>query len=223
MHNPRKLKRIVLFALVVLSASGCASIKTKQLHRAADGKFTPTCSSPSTRGVPCKFKVETGVRAVITETLFIDPATGQTLAPSTRIYEVSTEKVYSDQVFMVHIPRPLAGTLDLTGNDGGYTFNSDGYLTKIGGSIEDKTIEDITDILGSNSLGGFLKKTSAADVGGTKLQEIKRTIAMREFSLASPTWHLELNDWLTQFQACHITCNQGCQAEVNGNPSVLSQ
>jgi hypothetical protein len=204
------------YAAVVIALSGCTSIKTRPIIRSSDGKFSAHCLPKATKGVPCKFKVESGVRGEIQETIFIDPTTGQVAGTGNRIYDVSLAPVYTDQVFTVHIPRPLAGTLDLTGEKEGYQFNADGYLHKIGATIDDTTIEDITTALGEDSLGGFLKgkKTAATvSVNPTKFIQQTRTIAVREFSYGNPNWEIEMNDWVNQYQYCNTQCGLDCQVE----------
>jgi|GEM_PF-1985812 len=204
------------YAAVVIASSGCTSIKTRPIFRSSDGKFSAICLPRATKGVPCKFKVESGIRGEIQETIFIDRKTGQVAGTGNRIYNVSLEPVYSDQFFMIHIPRPLAGTLDLTGDKGGYQFNDKGYLEKIGATIDDTTIEDITTALGEKSLGGFLKvnKSDAkALVDETLFIQQNRTIAVREFSYGNPNWEIEMNDWVNQYQFCITQCGLDCQIE----------
>ena len=193
---------LVVFAF--LFAGGCTSIRSTQLFRATDGKFSAYCMPWGTKGVPCKFQVETGLRVEIKETYFIDVTNGNEVSCDHRLYDVTKTPIFSDQVFMVHIPRPLAGTLDLNGADKGYHF-SNGYLTKIGASVDDTTIEDITTILGPNNLGGFLKTGATADPKA--LEAATRTVAVREFSFADPCWYLDMNEWINQFPRCDATCS----------------
>ncbi len=208
---------LAIAMLGMLMPMGCTSIKSTQLYRSTEGKFSACCLPDAKRGVPCKFKVETGVRAEIYETIFIDPSSGQTVVPpERRIYSIQTVPVYSDQNFMVHIPRPCAGTLDLNGETKGYTFNEEGYLIGIGAAIEDKTIQDITTILGDSSLGGLIKKQSASVTGSSSTLELQnRLIAVREFSYGEPNWHIEFNSWINQFQQCEFQCNCSCEPPIN--------
>jgi len=192
---------------------GCASINTRQLFRSTDGLYSAHCLPRATRGVPCKFKIETGVRAEIIETFFVDPDGGQVITPpEQRLYSLKTTAIKTDQNFVVHIPRPLAGTLDLMGSNKGYHFTEEGYLKTIGAEIEDKTVDDITSVLGNNSLGGLLKRTSAGDpeISVNGLEPQTRVIAMKEFSYGNPDWHIEMNDWINQFQHCLNQCSGGC-------------
>lgn len=210
----QNLPKIAVVVLLVGLAGGCASIKTSQLYRTASGKFFPTCHESATRGVPCKFQIETGVRAEIFETIFVSPETGVVMKLDTnRLYSVKVSPIKTDQNFLVHIPRPLAGTLDLTGNDKGYGFTNDGYLKSIGGSITDNTIKDITTILGDASLGGFIKKNSAdsdTTSSGKGAVGVNRLIAVREFLYSDPNWLAEFNGWVGQYQDCNSQC-EVCQ------------
>lgn len=200
---------------------GCASIKTRQLFRSADGLYSAHCSPRATRGVPCKFRIETGVRAEIVETFFVDPKSGQVITPQEqRIYSLKTTPIKTDQNFVVHIPRPLAGTLDLMGNSKGYHFTEEGYLKTIGAEIEDKTVDDITSVLGNNSLGGLLKRTSAGDpeISVNGLEAQTRVIALKEFSYGNCDWHTEMNDWINQFEHCLNQCSGTC---FQNNPTII--
>jgi hypothetical protein len=198
----------LLYLFAFLVAAGCTSIRSTQLFRATDSKFSAYCMPWGTKGVPCKLQVETGLRVEIKETYFIDVENGKEVSGDHRLYEVTKTPIFSDQVFLVHIPRPMAGTLDLSG-DKGYHFTN-GYLTKIGASVDDTTIEDITTILGPNSLGGLLKTGATADPNA--LEAVTRTVAVREFSFADPCWHLDLNEWINLLPKCDATCPANCQA-----------
>ena len=205
-------------AVCIGLTQGCASIRSTPLYRSNDGRFSAFCLPQSQRGVPCKFQIETGVRAEIYETFFIDPATGDVVTPKEhRLYSIKGSPIKTDQNFLVHIPRPCAGTLDLAGDKKGYAFNGNGYLTSIGGSIDDKTIQDITSVLGDASLGGFLKKHSAASDATSAahgLTGMNRLIAVRDFSYGDPNWHVEFNDWVNQFQQCESQCPSACQQQT---------
>ncbi|MCA9131379.1 MAG: hypothetical protein KDB22_30055, partial [Planctomycetales bacterium] len=135
----------ILGLAIVANTCGCASFTTKLVGRATDGKFSGYCLKTRTKGIPCKFKVPTHVEVTIEETFFLQDDTGHVLEPEQRILNATSQFVYSDQVFMVEVPRPIAGTLDLTAKDKkGYTFNKEGHLIQIGAAIEDKTIQDVT-------------------------------------------------------------------------------
>ena len=210
-----------LISICLLAIStGCTSIKTSQLIRGTDGKFAAVFPRQSIKGVPCKFKVQSGIRGIITETVLIDTLTGDLLVPEKRIYSLSTEDIHSDQVFLVHIPRPLAGTLDLTGEGKGYTFNEGGYLTSIGAAIDDRTIQDITEIVDS---GLFSKTEKTAQVqleGVSQIESVQRVIATREFNFSSPNWHLDFNDWINQFEVCNDQCVADCPTDPQNHTTA---
>ena len=208
---------LCLFAFFI--STGCTSVRSTQLFRSTDGKFSANCIPWGTKGVPCKLQVETGLRVEIKETYFIDVTNGKEVSGDHRLYEVTKTPVFSDQVFMVHIPRPMAGTLDLSGEKG-YRFTN-GYLTKIGASVDDKTIEDITTILGPNSLGQFFKTGATADPAA--LEAVSRTVAVREFSFADPCWHLDMNEWINLFPQCDARCLSNCQPMANTEVPHVSE
>jgi hypothetical protein len=195
--------------MAALMCGGCASIKSTQLFRSFSGKYSGHCVPCSSKGVPCKLKIETGMRVRIHETYFIDTKTGQTVTGQEPILEVATEPVFSDQLFLVHLPRPLAGTLDLWARGMGYQFK-DGYLTSIGAAVDDTTLQDLTSVLGPNNLGGLLSRTDATTQVDTRVLEPNtRTGAIKEFSYANPEWHQEMNAWIQQFQPGCTQCGPG--------------
>jgi hypothetical protein len=210
---------LIFFCLLTIS-TGCTSIKTSQLFRATDGKFAAGFPKQAIKGVPCKFKVQSGIRGIITETLLIDTRTGDAIVPGKRIFSLSTEDIHSDQVFLVHIPRPFAGTLDLSGDPDkrkGYHFNREGYLVSLGATIDDKTIQDITQVVSSGlfSKPENAKKTAIVPEAEGGIDEVTRVIATREFSYSNPNWHVDFNDWINQFE----TCNDQCVADCPRDPS----
>lgn len=205
---------LIFFFLLTIS-TGCTSIKTSQLFRGTDGKFATGLPKQAIKGVPCKFKVQSGIRGIITETVIIDKDSGDAIGPGKRIFSLSTEDIHSDQVFVVHIPRPFAGTLDLTGEPGngkGYHFNRDGYLVSLGAMIDDKTIQDITGVVDSGffSKPASTEKTSFEGKAGDNIEMVQRVIATREFSYSDPNWHVDFNDWINQFETCNDQCVTDC-------------
>ena len=204
--------------LVLTACVGCTSIKTKQTYRASDGKFSVACLPWQTKGVPCKFKMETGVRVKIDEHLLIDKESGKLVRTDSRILDVTTEVIESDQIFIVHVPRPLAGTLDLNGDDKKGFHYTNGYLTSVGGKIDDTTIEDITDALGAESIGGVIKTASITDPGEKFLKQ-SRTVAVREFSFADPNWSYDMNVWIEDYMG---PCNKLCAPSSETVETVCS-
>ncbi len=217
----------LVYAGVLLTIlSGCTSIKTSFPTRATDGKFYPFCKRWPTKGVPCKFKVPTAIKVSIEETYFIHSDSGVVVVPEKRILDLKTEEVFEDQLFMVHIPRPAAGTLSIGQSDEkpGYTLSKEGYLTAISAKVDDQTIEDITSSLKQDSLGGLFNKQSSAAGSGTGLRIETRLVAIQQFSYADPHWVDEMNEWIrSQTEACTDTCplpgepTMSVMVKVSGN------
>lgn len=196
---------VLLSLLIAFLSIGCTSIKTTQLFRDGEGKFAANCITRPTRGVPCKFKVETGVHVSIHETIFVNRTEGTVVPSDRRLLAVKTKPIFTDQVFMVHVARPLAGTLDMSEGKG-YSFNNEGYLTGIKARVEDNTIKDISEALGKNSLGGILTASTKDNSKNILIELQERTIAVRDFSFSDPNWYCDMNDWINQYQDCNLLC-----------------
>ncbi|MFN9628054.1 MAG: hypothetical protein ACK6AT_17510, partial [Planctomycetota bacterium] len=143
-------------SIALLILSGCTSIKTKPLYQDQRGNLYGESHASGTKGVPCKFKIRKGVRLSLIETIVITNE-GKVLSLGNRgkpLLKIQEQDIEEDQFFLIHVPRPLAGTLEIGSSDKpGYSFNEQGYLTGIGAMVEDKTIEDITSVLGGLAPG----------------------------------------------------------------------
>lgn len=199
-------KSYFLCLAVIFACTGCTSFTSTVVGRSRDAKFSGNLLMMRSKGIPCKFKVPTHVEVTIEETYFLDPKTGDVLVPEKRILDVTTNPIYSDQLFMVEVIRPFAGTLDMTGKDKGFFFNEKGYLTKIGASIEDKTIRDANEVLASSRFKDLVKKKSTV-TGGEGLTHQTRTVAIKRFNIAECDWHIAMSDWVDQYvNECTKTC-----------------
>jgi hypothetical protein len=210
-------KALVYAGLFLTILSGCTSIKTSFPTRATDGKFYPFCMRWPTKGVPCKFQVPTGIKVSIEETYFIETTSGRVVVPEKRILDIKTEEVFEDQLFLVHVPRPAAGTLNIGGkSEPGYTLSKEGYLTAISAKVDDTTIEDINASLGPEKLGRLFKQQSSAVGGGTGLKDQTRLIAIQQFSYVDPNWVDAMNEWIRfQTEACSNTCPSFSEPSVS--------
>ncbi len=211
-HFPlnRLFSKFLFFYLIgILMLTGCTSIRSTVVDRDASGNFSGNCLSLHAKGIPVKLKVPTHLEVKIEETYFVDESNGNVLATDKRILNVTTETIYSDQLFTIHVVRPFAGTLDLTGTGKGYALTEDGYLQSLGGSITDKTINDVTEVIGGKGFKDLVKRTSAT-MGGKGLATQTRTIAVRRFDITECNWHLAMSDWVGQY--IH-QCTEDCAVE----------
>jgi hypothetical protein len=203
-------------SIALLTFSGCTSIKTKPLYQDQRGNLYGDSHASGTKGVPCKFKIRKGVRLSLIETIVITNE-GKVLSLGNRgkpLLKIQEQDIEEDQFFLIHVPRPLAGTLEIGSSDKpGYSFNEQGYLTGIGAMVEDKTIEDITSVLGgfapgdksSESKGMFrMNDTDSKTLDDFVIRD--RLVATRDFYWSDPNWHCAVNDWLQEHECGNLTC-----------------
>ena len=197
---------------LLLIATGCTSIRSTVVQRGSDGKYSGNHLSTKTKGVPVKVKVPTHVDVNIEEVYYIDDVTGEVLKSEQRILEVSDPKtVYEYQLFTVDVARPLAGSLDLTGTNNGFSFDGNQQITKLGGTIDDSTISETAAILGGEGIRGILNSTGTG--GKTGLTRQTRVIATKRFDISDLNWHQEMNDWVASYMdSCSGKCpvSLGC-------------
>jgi hypothetical protein len=233
MHVNSRLAILFVSVTLITHSTGCTSIKTRPLAKDRNGNLYGTSHHEGIRGVPCKFKIPKGTRVELLEDVVIFNNGYVSILNGPRgirsDYRINLSEISEDLHFMVDIPRPIAGTLDIGSEDkSGFEFNKEGYLQGIGAKVEDTTISDITEAV--TSLSPFLTKNNekyTAD-GGDKTKPIveyriiTRVVATKEFYWDSPSWHLEMNEWLS----CHgcgksITEVQTIGANQQKSPSVV--
>jgi len=219
-----------LCSLTFLIAPGCTSIQMKPLYQDQRGNLYGDLHSKGTKGVPCKFKVQKGIRLSLIET-FVVKNDGKVLPLGHRgkpLLKIQEQEIEEDQFFLVHVPRPLAGTLEIGSADKpGYSFNDKGYLTGIGAMVEDKTIEDVTSVLAGLAPGdestrskGMLRMTENESKTLDDFVVRERLVATRDFYWSDPNWHCAVNDWLQEYECNNLTCES--VADEN-RPQVASK
>ena len=175
------------------------------------------------------------------------PITGQTKARpqvltlgeegEPRTLEVLTKVEYSDQVFLVDFPRPLAGVLDLTnGKDDGITFDGEQYFAKIRGSIDDRTMQELGSDFGTGLFqppGAFAAGASSAgaptkSVPSPEIQLATRVVAYQRFDLNEAGWEERVQAFVDEHLGIAVSCS-GCpparsipqsQPQVDGGSSA---
>lgn len=95
--------------------------------------------------MPCKFKIKKGVRLSLIETIVITNE-GKLLSLGNRgkpLLKIQEQDIEEDQFFLIHVPRPSAGTLEIGSSDKpGYSFNEQGYLTGIGAMVVNDWLQE---------------------------------------------------------------------------------
>lgn len=208
-----------VFSLLNLALSvGCTSIRTNSLSSDANGNWYGGIHYSSNKGVPCKLKIQKGIRVNVFEqvAIFSDGETSvltESGSKSKAILSIKREPIMKDVFFMVHIPRPLAGTLEIgSGDNPGYEFNDEGYLVGLGAKVEDTTVKDVAGIVKAFSpfsLGG--QKSFEAEEKKAEYVIKERLVATKDFYWDDPNWDAAMNQWLCGIEANILTC----QSEVD--------
>ena len=210
----------MLVAFLVLRAVGCTSVKSTLINRTendvfignSNGKPKKTCAARPFNGIPITMRVPTHVDVVVKEKILMKSDGAHKLVRVTmqkRHLFVETAIIETEKVFTVDIKRPAAGTLDYDMKFGD-NENSQ-YFTNIDSKIVDKTIQDITEAIGTVTKA---IKTSAGEpqVEGrdldVKLIPEVRTVAWRRFDLDA----FDLEPQIAEFINQHMNGCNTCQA-----------
>lgn len=214
----KKHHAIILISAFACLFSGCTSFKSIILKKDFDGDYSGNCLGQRVSGVPVKLKVPTHVQATIVESVAVDSKSGMPIMFDKRQLSIETETIYSDKIFMVDIPRPFAGTLDLSGTGDGFALTEDQYLTAIGAKYEDKTIQDITSIIGSDNFKKILGvQTSLSAPSDFNLHEQTRIVAIKRFDISESCWHETMNQWIEGFMSsCECDCSTKNSSQAMG-------
>ena len=228
-------KQIVfpVVALVIIIQTGCTSFRSIIMDRNPDDSLTPQCNLSRTRGIPVKLKVPTHEEVTIYETYFVksaetknkdvvSPPSIQVLSPNgnARLLSVKRVPIYTEKVFTVDFPRPLAGNLSLgnglaANSDGvasnGIEFDADQYFKSIRGQVQDKTINTFNKILGGETEG---EENSFIPFNATDNQQYARrtrVVAFKRFDISEPGWEQEMNAFIDSvIGPCNSPCSGGC-------------
>jgi hypothetical protein len=191
MHVNSRLAILFASLTLITQSTGCTSIKTRPLAKDLNGNLYGNSHHEGIRGVPCKFKIPKGTRVELLEdvAIFNNGSVSILNGPrgNTSDYRIELSEISEDLHFMVDIPRPIAGTLEIgSDNKPGFEFNKEGYLQGVGAKVEDKTISDITEAV--KSLSPFLTNNNkntgfAGDNTPPKVDYriITRVVATKEF------------------------------------------
>ena len=217
-----------LFVLTVFSSClilGCTSFHTTAIGRLENDSLFKDClgRKQKAKGIPVKMKVPTHIIVKVYEQQILvqDGKNGNTEIKLHSFdppqYEIETEKIYTDKVFLVDFLRPAGGELNLVAgaasDQNGINFDSSQYFSGIQASVKEQTMEDIGAAL--ETIGAIpatlAEKTSAGMVKSdevlTNVSFEKSIVACQRFDLARPDWEMELNAFVGNYTArCRKCC-----------------
>jgi hypothetical protein len=124
---------------------------------------------------------------------------------SRRLIDVNTNLEYTEKVFTVDFPRPIAGSLTLGASGDGLTFDGEQYFSKIRGDIDDDTLEDLNTIVGTelpklkqtfNSAINSARSLPSAVGNLTDLDIQERVIAYERFDISECGWEARMQEFI---------------------------
>jgi hypothetical protein len=223
---------LLLFLLSI--ESGCSSARSTLLHR---GELDQQWESERMlHGVPITVQVPTHIRLEIVEHRYLGlfDSDGQPAAspaasapddsPSVKsnsdriewldasamdvpIRSVRHELIKTSKIFTVDPKRPAAGTMDATLKFGGANGQ---YFDQIDYSVEDRTLEAITGLIGKVAKDGLVGVATSREGDGedvdSYLYHVDTVVASAMFSLDAPDLELQMSQFLERhLNRCH-TC-----------------
>jgi hypothetical protein len=203
--------RIGAAMLCAVALTGCTSMKSTMLHR---GEFNDGWYRERPyRGVPITMKVATHVKVTVYEHHFMEHfKEGEAdcvrwIALDVPVRSVDTEIVKTEKVITVDTKRPAAGTMSTTLGFTGQYFNNIDY------HVEDKTIDTITEVIGTFAPGGIIPKAKPAGEQftgdgsvGADIREVTSVAAHTLLAIDAPDFEAQLVCFLNQhLTGCH-TC-----------------
>ena len=200
---------------VLLSNLGCASYRSTLMTRLSTDEIVRQ-DHQSVRGVPVTLKIPTHVDVKIVEEYFIIQDATQTTIPKINksLRRVETTTVYTPKVLTVDFARPLAGTLNLTGerDANGVVLDQAGYFETIQGKVDDQTFEDLNAAIPNlRKLLANPTTYEAAEVAAkgtnTKLggwHSYQAVIALKRFDINQPCWEEEVEAFISE----HLHCQE---------------
>lgn len=203
--------------LVLAYTTGCASFSSTMLNRLEDNSFVGNsngdlCSNDTARpfkGVPITLQVPSHLDVFIEETYYLEDkdsaAASLQLVRIGRILNVRTEVIKSKKVFVVDFKRPASGSLNLTAD-----FNEQQYFKQIVSQLEDTTIVDSANLLGTALKFATAKPASAGGDGTRSLPKHLRqvrVVAYRRFDINDPDYEMQVEEFVnTHLNSCD-SCN----------------
>lgn len=200
----------LLIAGLAFFASGCTSVKSTLINRTesdifignSNGKPKAKCAARPFNGVPITLRVPTHVDVVIKEKILLRSKGIHDLtrvATTKRHLFVETRVIETDKVFTVDIKRPGAGTLNY-----GMTFGEGKnaqYFAELSSEIEDNTLQDITEAIGTITQAVTTSQTGGNDPKAAMRPTFfpeTRTVAWRRFDIDSPAFEQQVAEFVSQ-------------------------
>lgn len=205
-------------AVFVCVTVGCTSFRSTIVDRQEDDSLAVQPCPSDVRGIPVKLKIPSHLEVKIVETFYLDgDGRLETMLVDSetkrKLLEVNQQLIYTDKVFLVDFPRPLAGTLNLGASDkDGLTFDSEQYFASIRAAYEEQTLSTVNEILGGSS-EGQTKSTKALPLGPAddnktpQIQKLSRVVAFERFDIAVPGWEAQMDAFVAQYLG---DCEGGC-------------
>jgi hypothetical protein len=118
---------------------------------------------------------------------------------SVPIREVQHELLHTEKIFTVDFKRPAAGTMKMS-----LDFkDQQQYFSSIEHEVVDKTIEEVSNLLGTIAPGGIFTRVSSKSAAkfDQEVKEVESVVAARVFELDDPDFERQLSAFLD----CHIS------------------
>ncbi len=187
---------------------GCSSFSANFLYRSEDNQSW--LRKKHLRGVPVTLKIPTHVRIDVIEKryMFLN-GDGKIIqdSPGFPIRSVKYTPIETEEIFLVDIKRPGAGTIDTT-----IEFDAENqYFKEIKTDITDTTIESISSLIGSIAPGGLIGAPTSEVVPAAytnRVKEVESVVASKVFEFEAPDFELLVGDFLGQHLNCCHDCGQ---------------
>lgn len=204
-----KFLKLLGATLMMVTYVGCASMDSTMLARNESNSGWER--HPHLRGVPITVKVPTHVKLYVYEKHFFIPTEAgiRRLELPYAVRDFSYDFIESEKIFTVDFKRPGAGDFNLR-----LDMKADQYIDKVQHDVTDKTLEDVTALIGSIAPGGIFgtpvapQKSAAETAGGSfkegipaeHLKEVNSVVAVGMFEIDAPDFEQQI----TEFVNCHL-------------------
>ncbi len=189
-----------LIGIGSLFQTGCTSIRSVMLHR--DESNTTWEKERHLPGVPITLKVPTHLKVTVVEKHFLVANTIGGVQQVTRVSmpvpvrAVYHEAIYTEKIFTVDFKRPAAGTFDINAT----MQDNEQYFKQIQHKGEDKTLNEIANIISKVAPSGLFKPASEGGPDANGITTVESVVAVRVFEIDAP----DLQQQLTAFLECHV-------------------
>lgn len=214
--------RIILALVVLVTISGCSSIRSTLLDR--NESNTGWCRVKHLKGVPITLKVPTHLRVYVYKKQFLEQvkvagvSKWQPVTGMGEMYDFGSEVLYTEEIFTTDFARPAAGMSNLK-----VDLASDQYIQNFKQDITDNTLQQIGNLVDKiptlfTPLGGGAVNATDVDKTGddVSLKEIKSVVAAGVFEVNDPNFELQVQEFISR----HLN-NQACTTDATWVPPHL--